>query len=319
LSNFTERDVPVSLVTEVVYNENMMNQISIQSMTGYGQSDCEVGGVQLQVEVRSVNHRFLEISFRLPPGWGGMEEEIKSLLRHYLKRGKVNLSLAFEETTHSLRKWEVDWELADGWIQAAKTLQQRYGLAGEISFGQLLQQPELLRLEEANIQVEMARQPALQAVEAAVQSLVKMRRREGQALALDLQTRLQALEQLAAEMDERAPSVVSHYRKRLHERLKDFLSHAALDEDRILAEAALFAEKADITEELTRLRSHIAQFREVLVREEAVGRRLDFLIQEMNREVNTIGSKAQDAPISNRVVECKSELEKMREQVQNIE
>ncbi|MDR6227224.1 YicC/YloC family endoribonuclease [Desmospora profundinema] len=296
-----------------------MTQTTIQSMTGYGQGDCEVSGARLHVEIRSVNHRFLEMTIRMPAGWGVMEEEVKSVLRRHLRRGKVNLTLSIEGTPASRREIDVDWELADGLVQVARSLKERYGLSGDITLSQLLQHPDLLQLEEANIQPEAYREPLLETVETAARSLVGMRRKEGESLARDLLTRLQTLERLAEEIGVRAPQVVNQYRKRLGERLRDFLDTASLDEDRILAEAALFADKADIAEELTRLRSHVVQFREALQRNEAVGRRLDFLIQEMNREVNTIGAKANDASIGSRVVECKSELEKMREQVQNIE
>lgn len=292
---------------------------TIQSMTGYGQADCEVAGVRLHVEIRSVNHRFLELTTRMPTGWGAMEEEVKSVLRRHLKRGKVNVTLTVDGELASRRELDVDWELADSLIQAAQSLQERYGLVQPVTLTDLLQHPHILQLDEAKVSPEEFRGPLLETVESAVQSLLQMRWREGKSLADDLLDRLNKLEQLTREMEERAPQVVVQYRERLRERLTDFLDAAVLDQDRILAEAALFADRADIAEELTRLKSHLDQFREALHRHDAVGRRLDFLIQEMNREVNTVGSKAHDAENGSRVVECKSELEKMREQVQNVE
>ncbi|PTM59143.1 YicC/YloC family endoribonuclease [Desmospora activa] len=292
---------------------------TIQSMTGYGQGDCEVTGVQFHTEIRSVNHRFLEMTIRMPAGWGVMEEEVKSVLRRHLKRGKVNVVLTVEGEPASRRELDVDWELADHLMQAARLLQERYGFTHSITLADLLHHPHVLQMAEARVQPEEFRQPLLEMVESAVQSLLTMRKKEGESLADDLLIRLENLEQLTQAMKERVPYVVTHYRERLQERLSEFLDTAVLDQDRILAEAAVFAERADIAEELTRLNSHLSQFRESIHRRDAVGRRLDFLIQEMNREVNTIGSKAHDAQIGSLVVECKSELEKMREQVQNIE
>lgn len=297
----------------------MMSESKVQSMTGYGRGESDAEGVGFTAEIRSVNHRFLEMTVKLPSGWGALEEEVKRRVRRWVRRGRVDVTVTLNGDGAAFRKLTVDWEAAESLVQASRELTERLGITGELTLGDLLHHPEVLKAEERMPNPEGWKTPLLGAVEQACQSLSKMRRREGRVLAEDLMHRIGVLEQRVEEIRSRAPQVVSDYRGRLEERIRELLGGVDPEPDRLLTEAALFADKSDIQEELTRLSSHIGQFREALRQEKPVGRRLEFLLQEMNREVNTIGSKANDAQIAGKVVDSKSELEKMREQVQNIE
>lgn len=297
----------------------MMSETKIRSMTGYGRGESDAEGIRFTVEVRSVNHRFLELAVKLPSGWGALEEEVKRQVRRWVRRGRVDVTVTLEGDGAASRKLTVDWEAADSLLQASRELRERLGITGELTLRDLLHHSEVLKAEEQMPDPEVWKAPLLTAVEQACQSLGGMRRREGRVLAEDLMHRTGVLAQRVEEIRSRAPQVVSDYRRRLEERIRELLGGVDPEPDRLLTEAALFADKADIQEELTRLSSHIGQFREALRQEKPVGRRLEFLLQEMNREINTIGSKANDAQIAEKVVDSKSELEKMREQVQNIE
>ncbi|WP_276207717.1 YicC/YloC family endoribonuclease [Paludifilum halophilum] len=288
-------------------------------MTGYGQGESSMDGVRFAVEIRSVNHRYLEVMVRLPSGWTSLEESVKKTVRSHFRRGRVDVFITVEGGGNTRRRAVVDREVAGSIVQAAQQLKKEYQLEGSISIGDLLRLPEVLKVEDPKWDPEEIRDPLLRALEQACCSLKKMRLREGETLAADLTRRAESLSGYVEAIRERAPLVAETHREKLRQRLEEFLEQTEVNEDRLLAEAALFAERADIQEELTRIDSHIGQLREALHQDEPVGRRLDFLLQEMNREVNTIGSKANDATITNRVVDCKSELEKMREQVQNIE
>jgi uncharacterized protein (TIGR00255 family) len=269
-------------------------------------------------EIRSVNHRFSEVMVRLPSGWMALEEPVKKEVRSVVKRGRADVFVTVEARL-SAKEIKVNEQVAEKLVHAAKKLKEVLGLEGTLTLAEIMQLPDVLQVKEEGFHPESYEQQVLQAVKSACASLKAMRIREGEALAKDLITRVEILKDYVKEIGQRAPQVVEDYRKRLHQRLQDFLSEGVLNADRIAAEAAIFAERSDIQEELTRLNSHLDQFLHTLSQPEPVGRRLDFLLQEMNREVNTIGSKANDQRIGSRVVDCKSELEKMREQVQNIE
>ncbi|MBN2908311.1 YicC family protein [Polycladomyces sp. WAk] len=296
----------------------MAENRNIRSMTGYGRGDREKDGIRFIVEIRSVNHRFLEIMVRLPSGWMMMEDPVKKAVQSVVKRGRVDVFVTLE-TEDREQTAEVDWQLAQSIVDNVREMNQRLGLSGEPTAMDLLQIPQVWALREREIEPELHQSLLLEAVHEACEALLRMRQREGQALAEDLARRIGNLTRLVDQIRERAPVVVEEYRTRLRQRLSEFLSEVNIDEDRLLTEAAIFADKSDIQEELTRLESHARQFLQSLGSNEPVGRRLDFLLQEMNREVNTIGSKSGDRLISSWVVECKSELEKMKEQVQNIE
>jgi uncharacterized protein (TIGR00255 family) len=287
-------------------------------MTGYGRGECTTEDVRCVAEIRSVNHRFSEVMVRLPSGWMALEEPVKKEVRSVVKRGRADVFVTVEARL-SAKEIKVNEQVAEKLVHAAKKLKEVLGLEGTLTLAEIMQLPDVLQVKEEGFHPESYEQQVLQAVKSACASLKAMRIREGEALAKDLITRVEILKDYVKEIGQRAPQVVEDYRKRLHQRLQDFLSEGVLNADRIAAEAAIFAERSDIQEELTRLNSHLDQFLHTLSQPEPVGRRLDFLLQEMNREVNTIGSKANDQRIGSRVVDCKSELEKMREQVQNIE
>ena len=291
----------------------------IRSMTGYGRGYRLEDGIGYEVEMRSVNNRFLDITVRLPAGWVSLEERIKRVIQSMVRRGRVDVFVQLRTEQSSRRKVTVDWSVAESVVRAAREMKEHFALDGSLSVSDLFHVPEVISIEEAPLDPESCSAPLLEAVREAGSNLVEMREKEGAALAEDLVSRAEVLGKRLMEIRVRAPRVVDDYRRRLEARLKEWMEGASLDESRLMMEAALYAEKADIDEELTRLESHLNQLRQLLSSDEPVGRRLDVLLQEMNREINTIGSKANDGQISLWVVDCKSELEKMREQVQNIE
>lgn len=293
----------------------------IRSMTGYGQAHVSRDGASVVAEARSVNQRFLDISTRMPREWLSLEEEIKKAVARYVKRGKVELSIAWEQTSSARSRASVNWELANEYYEAYQQIAERFRLpARPLTAIELMNLPEVTKIEEEKENLEKYQNLILQAVDSACQQLYHMRQSEGQRLREDLIQRIRAIKRHAEEIETRAPSVARDYKERLELRMKEFLADKwEADEGKLLTEVAIFAERASIDEELTRLYSHCEQFLATLNENDSVGRKLDFLAQEMNREINTIGSKANDLTISRKVVELKAELEKIREQVQNIE
>jgi len=293
----------------------------IKSMTGYGQAMVVLDNLQINVEMKSVNHRFKEIAIRMPREFLSLEEPIKKRIGQYVKRGKVDLFITTEQTNEGSNKVHINWSLAGDYYRAYQEITDRFSFSGAaLSPVDLMRMPEVLRLEEPLEELERYQDLILQTVDSACQQFLHMRQFEGQYLQEDLTMRIQLITRLVDEIRERSPLVVQHYKERLVSRIKDFLAdNGEIDESRLLTEVAVFAEKANIDEELTRLSSHCEQFLTTLNSADSVGRKLDFLVQEMNREINTIGSKANDLGISQRVVDLKAELEKIKEQVQNIE
>ncbi|RBW67537.1 YicC/YloC family endoribonuclease [Bacillus taeanensis] len=292
----------------------------IKSMTGYGRTVLETDSLYITVEMKSVNHRFTEVSLRLPRALLVFEDKIKRYINQYVQRGKVNVFIAVEGESIMKRAVEVDWGLMDQYVAILQQAKQKHHLSSSLTLEQLLQIPELFTVIEKETETEQLEHYLLQAVKEASLQLVKMRQIEGQAIFEDLAAKLTTIQKNQEDLYQYAPSVVESYRSRLQQRVNEFLNGSQVaDEARILTEVAVFADKASIDEELTRLKSHVKQFYSILESGGVVGRKLDFLVQEMNREINTIGSKANDAAISQKVVDMKSELEKIREQVQNIE
>lgn len=289
------------------------------SMTGYGRGTRAGSGLVITVEVRSTNHRYRDVSVRLPRELSEFEDKVRFLVAQGLARGHVDVAVALEEIGASLRTVEVRSELADAYYRAATDLATRLGLPGGIGVEALLMLPEVVALRPAALDLDAAWEALQGAVVDAMQAMCEMRAGEGARLAEDVIHRTGQIEQLIARISERSPVVVEEYRARLQARLRDLLADVPIDEGRIAMETAIYAEKSNITEELVRLKSHCEQVRAVMAGAEPAGRRLEFLVQEMHREVNTIGSKSQDVEISRQVVEIKSELEKIREQIQNIE
>jgi uncharacterized protein (TIGR00255 family) len=293
----------------------------IRSMTGFGQAARNEGGYILRAEIRSVNHRYGETLLRLPKEYSALEELLKQEVRHTVKRGRVDAYVTVEKDTGAETVLQIDWKLAEQYRQAAESLGRRFGLDAALTVKDMLDVPGIIITGQ---DVDSASEPAaeddiLLCFREALSQLVAMREAEGRHLKDDLAARLEELKNLHAVLLELVPAAVKEYRDKLELRMKELLGNAAMDEQRIAMEAAIFAERCSVDEELIRLTSHFEQFAGMLEGDEPAGRKLDFLIQEMNREVNTIGSKANHARMAGIVVEMKAELEKIREQVQNIE
>lgn len=288
-------------------------------MTGYGRSEGMDDGVFFRVEIRSVNHRFQEVMVRLPRELLQLEEMIKREVQSAFTRGRLDVFVTIEPAESASSKAEIDWEYVDRIMQSVRELKERYGLTGELNVSDIIHIPDIFAIREDSANVEAWREPLLRVVQEAISALLEMRQAEGAELEKILLQHIERIQQYVAAIRVQAPKVVENYRARINERVQEFLQGLEMDEARLLMEAALYAEKSNIDEELARLDSHCKQFRHYLSLDSPAGRKLDFLIQEMNREINTIGSKANDLTISKMVVEVKSELEKIREQVQNIE
>ncbi|MBN8199526.1 MULTISPECIES: YicC/YloC family endoribonuclease [Bacillaceae] len=287
------------------------------SMTGYGRSKKDSGQRSITVEIKTVNHRFSEFQIRMPRQLMHIEDKIKKMLNRHIKRGRIEVYITIDGDGLSSRKVNVDWELLDEYYQYITAIQTKYQIQTDLSIGDVIRE-ELIGIEEKDSGNEELSQLVLSATEEACLQLTDMRRLEGDELEKDLRSHLSLLSSRVLKLREYAPLVVQFYRERLEKRMREFLD-GQVDEPRILTEVAMFADKADINEELTRLQSHISQFENTLQLTDPAGRKLDFILQEMNREANTIGSKANSAEIAAEVVEIKSLLEKMKEQVQNIE
>jgi uncharacterized protein (TIGR00255 family) len=290
----------------------------IRSMTGFGAGHGAAGGEALDVEVRSVNHKFCEVKVRLPRELAALEPDALKLVKERLARGGVDVSIRRAGPAGGLAP-RVDLALADAYARAFEELRARLGLPGGVTLADVAGAEGVLTLDEPALDLDAARAALRAAMAGALDHLVAMRAREGEALSRDLSGRLDGVEELVAKAATLVPQTVEHHRARLSERVEELTRGIAIDPARLAQEVALFADRTDVTEEVTRLRSHLAQARTLLRSGEPAGRKLDFLVQEMHREVNTIGSKSQSADIAAIVVTAKAEVERMREQVQNVE
>ncbi|TNJ67207.1 YicC family protein [Paenibacillus hemerocallicola] len=293
----------------------------IRSMTGFGQSGRSSGGYRLLVELKSVNHRYSEITVRIPREWLSLEDGVKREIQHAVKRGKVEAFVSIEKEAGGSKSVEIDWTIAEGYRQAAEQLRERFGISDTLTLKDMMTLPGLILFREAEQEAEPLTEPLLEIVREAASIMLRMRETEGDHISRYMTERLEQLDYHRREMVSAAGQAVEEFRSKLHERLTELLGDAALrqDDPRLITEVAVMADRSDVGEELSRLSSHIDQCRKLLSADEPVGRRLDFLIQEMNREVNTIGSKSNRLELADRVIEMKAELEKMREQAQNIE
>ena len=291
----------------------------MESMTGYGQADGPTSIGILSVEVRSVNHRFCDIALKLPRKLSYLENRVKELVKSQLSRGRIDVSIRLDSAERNGYRLEPDLELARQYVEALRALKSKLKLKGEISLDMVAQFKDILVPVEEGKEGEAFWEEVREILQRSLDVLKEMRRREGAGLVRDLRERLRYIGNLAGKINNRAPSVLEEYRQRLEQRVRVMLSGTDLDPVRLSQEVAFFAERSDITEETVRLRSHLAQFEEMLDSKEPAGRKLDFLVQEIHREVNTVSSKANDVMISQAVVEIKGELEKIREQIQNIE
>lgn len=294
--------------------------IMISSMTGYGRETVKDESFTVTAEIRSVNHRFMETSVFLPPSYMNVEEKLKRLVTQYIRRGKVDVYLSIEGESGYDKDLRVDWPLVAQYTDVLRQIRDRFSLGDDLKAGDLLQFGDVFTITEKPNPAEDVEEALMRAADGALQQLTQMRENEGARLLTDLQERLGKVESAVNKLIEQAPKVAQGYHSRLQERTTAFLQgRSELDEARLMNEVAVFADKANVEEELTRLKSHLQQFRNYLSAKEAVGKKLNFLQQEMNREMNTIGAKANDFDMSIEVVEAKSELESIKEQIQNIE
>ena len=291
----------------------------IKSMTGYGRGQQIIDGREITVEIKSVNHRYFEFSARVPRAYGYLEEKLKSFVQGKVSRGKVDVGVTIFNIEGKDAQIEVNQSIAVGYIDALRKANEAIGLTDDLALSQLIRLPDIFNVIKTTEDEEVIWNSVKCVAEEALSNFVSMREIEGQKMKDDINSRLTYISGLVAKVEERSPLVTDAYRERLYNKISEILNDKKIDEQRILTEAAIFSEKTAVDEETVRLRSHIQQFTVLLNSTDAVGRKLDFLIQEFNRESNTIGSKAQDVEITRIVVELKSEIEKIREQIQNIE
>lgn len=291
----------------------------VLSMTGYGRAGALLHGRDIKVELRSVNSRFFEYSSRLPRSCAFLEDNLKKLVASKVSRGKVELSLTIQTVEATDTVVSVNWQLAQGYRDALASMVEKMDLKNDISVGMLARFPEVLTQTAAPTNEEELWQDVKTVAQQAVAAFVAMRAVEGEKLKADVAERLSTIETLVGQIEANSAGRVQAYSDKLYARLQELLGDRNIDESRLVTEAAIFADKTAIDEETVRLHSHVAQYREILQLDEPIGRKLDFLTQELNRESNTIGSKCQDINITRLVVELKSEIEKIREQIQNIE
>ena len=291
----------------------------MKSMTGYGRAREASNEREIVVELRAVNHRYLDVNVKAPRGYGFLEEAIKKLAASKISRGKVDIyisvtDLAAQETTITLNH-----ELAQSYFDALVELRDALHLHDDISVMSIAKMPDVLVSQRVEVDADALTASVSEVFDEAVKQFDDMRQIEGEKLAQDIRNRMNTIKEIVQQVEIRSPERVTAYREKLEKRMNEILADSTVDEQRILTEAAIFADKIAVAEETVRLRSHFAQFGKMLESEEPVGRKLDFLVQEMNREANTIGSKASDADIAYMVVDIKAEIEKIREQIQNIE
>ncbi|MDX5476245.1 MAG: YicC family protein [Bacillaceae bacterium] len=292
----------------------------VKSMTGYGRAEMRKDECFMAVEMKSVNHRFCEISLKVPKQLLSIEEKIKKVIYNDIHRGRLEVYLTLEGKNINGKQLEVDWHLLDKYVQTFQAVQTKFSLNNALEVSDLLQIVGAFQVKEVAILDSEIEIQLLEMVRKATYELVSMREQEGLQLSKDILVQLNYIEAALMEITKQAPTVIHSYRERLEKKLKDFLgNHYVIEEQRLLTEVAILADKADINEEVTRIQSHIQQMKKSFNSNEPIGRKLDFLVQELNREINTIGSKGNDAIISSQVVEMKTRLEKIKEQVQNIE
>ena len=291
----------------------------IKSMTGYGSAKGTVEGLEIRVELKSVNNRYLDSSVRLPRSFLFAEEMVKTLVQKHISRGKVDVFVNVDSSAAGDMAVKVNEGLLKGYVEAIRHIAAEYGLEDDLTAQSVGRFPDVLTVEKKDLDAEAISAGMERIVEEALRDFDAMRTREGEKLRDDVLARLETIRGLVAQVEEKAPETVAAYRRRLEQKMAEVLSTAGIDENRILAEAAIFADHIAVDEETVRLRSHMSQLADMINGNSPTGRKIDFLIQEFNREANTIGSKCQNSEIAHMVVDLKSEIEKIREQIQNIE
>jgi uncharacterized protein (TIGR00255 family) len=291
----------------------------LRSMTGFGSGRAAASGEEISVEVRSLNHKFCEVKTRLPRELSTLEASLTKRVKDKVARGSVDVSIRRQVTTASPTAPQLDVALAREYRRVFAELAAATGILDSTTVAELASQPGVIRAEERTVDLPAATEAVGKALEEALELLLKMRQTEGQAIYADIDSRLRIIEDGTRRLKELAPQAVHEYRTRLTDRIAELAKDVSVDPQRLAQEVAIFAERSDVAEEMTRLSSHLVQFRQLMASTEPAGRKMDFLVQEMHREVNTTGSKSQHAEISTVIVGLKAELERIREQVQNVE
>lgn len=291
----------------------------VMSMTGFGRAEISVGTRDIIVEIKSVNHRYYEFSCRTGRGYSFLEDKLKKYVGEKVSRGKVDMYVSVTENDDTAVEVELNRPLAKGYIDAMRTLADDYQIKEDISVSVLARINDIFQIHRPPTDEEAVFSDVKVAVDEALSHFLDMRRAEGEKLKEDILSRAEHIVSIVGEIEERSPVTVQEYRDRLYTKLKDVLQSNNIDDQRILTEAAIFADKVAVDEETVRLRSHFDQMKSFLDSDQPIGRKLDFIVQEMNREANTIGSKVTDSILAHKVVDIKGEIEKIREQVQNIE
>lgn len=289
------------------------------SMTGFGRAEISIDGRNITTEIKSVNHRYYEFSCRTTRGYSFLEEKLKKHINEKVKRGKVDMFVSLTEAEDSEVQVILNKPLAQGYINALKELNAEYGLKDDISVSTVSRYNDIFQIRKEQDDEDKIFSDVKVAVDKALQSFMNMRKAEGEKLKDDILSRADKIITLVEQVEKRSPETVKEYEERMRLKIEEVLNSANIDEQRILTEVAIFSDKVAVAEETVRLRSHIDQMKKFFENEEIIGRKLDFIVQEMNREANTIGSKVTDSELAHVVVEIKSEIEKIREQVQNIE
>ena len=291
----------------------------LRSMTGYGRSQKIINGRDISVEIRSVNHRYYEYSSRIPRTYSYIDEKLKALLKSSVSRGKVEVSVTINNIEGKDSQIAVNKGIAEGYVTALRSISDELNLDDDLTLSKLIRIPDIFNIQKTPDDEEQIWADVSEVTAEALERFVAMRETEGGRLKNDILEKADFIIERVGMVEEQSPLTVEAYRNKLYKKLSEILADKNIDEQRIITEAAIFSEKIAVDEETVRLRSHISQLRDILETDESVGRKLDFIVQEINREVNTIGSKAQDLNITRIVVDMKSEIEKIREQIQNVE
>lgn len=290
----------------------------IKSMTGYGKSSLSVNSREYQVEIKTVNHKYIDINIKIPKAISYLEEDIRKLVASKIKRGKVDILIAFENYSKDGNDIRINIELAKMYIENLKKLASEENLSANIEVTEITKLPDVLTIKN-NLDENQIKTELLQTVEDATNKLIEMRQKEGNKISEDILTKIAQIEEKTEEIFRLSTGLIDEYVVKLEARIKEILKTEELDKSRLMQEVVIYADKCSVEEEITRMRSHISQLRNLINLDEPTGKKMDFIIQEMNRETNTIGSKANNLEITNRVVDIKTILEDIREQIQNIE
>lgn len=291
----------------------------LKSMTGYGRAQKILNGRDITVEIRSVNHRYYEYTSRIPRTYSYIDEKLKALLKTSISRGKIDVSVTINNIEGKDSEIAVNKSIAEGYVSALRGSADELGLKDDLTLSNLIKLPDIFNVQKTPDDEEQVWNDVHEITNEALEKFIDMRSVEGKILGENIIDKADYILEMVGKIEELSPQTVENYRNRLYKKLSEVLEDKNIDDQRILTEAAIFSEKIAVDEETVRLRSHISQLKTILESDEAVGRKLDFVVQEINREVNTIGSKAQDLNVTKIVVEMKSEIEKIREQIQNIE